>query len=540
MTGWNRIYRWVHVNPRLLLIIWPFLVAVLILLLLATTSIQIVSSTRAYVGGESIWSKAQKEAVYHLYRYAQSHDDTDYNAFLTAIAIPEGDHAVRIELEKPSPDLVIARNGFLAGQNHPDDIDGMIWLFRRFRRVSFLDKAIELWAKADPLIADLHTTGEKLHAQVRAGDATPQSLEPILAEIQRINAEVTPLATAFSDTLGEASRLTQQGLKIFLTMSALLLVVAGIYLSRRMQRRNDAFEQALRLSEERYNLAINGSNDGIWDWELPSNKIYYSPQVNDFLGREGLDSYTTTEAFLEILHKDDRESVLLALRNHLTRDTTYDVEFRALRNSGDHRWLRMRGNAIRDTKGQPTRMAGSISDITDRKLAEVQLRYQASHDALTGLINRHEFEHRLSLLIAKTHHPCSKHAVLYLDLDQFRAINDSYGPRAGDEVLRQVGAVLHRHVPEGHTVARLGDAEFGVLMENCPPDAAHEIAEELRQAIDSFEFVWREFTFNLTASIGLARVGDGLNSLAEIMSAADTTRFVDKERGRNRVNVFIR
>ena len=540
VTGWDRIYRGVHVNPRLLLIIWPFLVAVLILLLLATTSIQIVSSTRAYVAGESVWSKAQKEAVYHLYRYAQSHEETDYHAFLTAIAIPEGDHVVRIELEKPSPDLVVARNGFLAGQNHPDDIDGMIWLFRRFRRVSFLDKAIALWAKADPLVADLHAVGEKLHAQVQAGDVTPPSLAPILAEIQRLNAEVTPYATAFSDTLGEASRRTQQGLKTFLTISALLLVLAGIYLSRRMQRRNDAFEQALRLSEERYNLAINGSSDGIWDWELPSNKIYYSTQVNDFLGREGLDSFTTTEAFLEILHKDDREAVLLALRNHLTRGTTYDVEFRALRNSGDHRWLRMRGNAIRDAMGQPIRMAGSLSDIADRKLAEVQLRYQASHDALTGLINRHEFEHRLGLLTAKTRQACSKHAVLYLDLDQFRAINDNYGPRAGDEVLRQVGAVLHRHVPEGHTVARLGGDEFGVLMENCPPDLAHQIAEDLRQAIDHFQFVWREFTFNLTASIGLARVGDGLNSLSEIISAADAASFVAKDQGRNSVHAFIR
>ncbi len=273
---------------------------------------------------------------------------------------------------------------------------------------------------------------------------------------------------------------------------------------------------------------------------MPSNKIYYSPQVNDFLGREGLDSYTTTEAFLEVLHKDDRESVLLALRNHLTRDTTYDVEFRALRNSGEHRWLRMRGNAIRDVNGQPTRMADSISDITDRKLAKMQLRYQASHDALTGLINRHEFEHRLSLLIAKTHHPCSQHAVLYLELDQFRVMNNSYGPRAGDEVLRQVGAVLHCHVPEGHAVARLGAAEFGVLMENCPPNVAHEIAEELRRAINRFEFVWREFTFNLTASIGLARVGDGLNSLAEIISAADTTSFVGTDQRHGHVNISIR
>lgn len=177
------------------------------------------------------------------------------------------------------------------------------------------------------------------------------------------------------------------------------------------------------------------------------------------------------------------------MRNHLTRGTTCDVEFRALRSSGDHRWLRMRGNAIRDAMSEPIRMAGSISDITDHKVAEVQLRYQASHDALTSLINRHEFEHRLALLTANTRQPCSKHAALYLDLDQFKAINDIYGARSGDEVLRQVGAVLHRHVPQGHTVARLGGDEFGVLMENCPPDLAHQIAEDLRLAIDHFQFV---------------------------------------------------
>jgi hypothetical protein len=126
-------------------IVWPLLAVVALLALLGATSIDILSSVRAYVGGEGLWSKAQKESVYHLYRYAQTRAESDYRRYQEAIAVPIGDRKAREELEKPRPDLEVARQGFLAGRNHADDIADMIWLFRRFRNVSYIDSAIAIW-----------------------------------------------------------------------------------------------------------------------------------------------------------------------------------------------------------------------------------------------------------------------------------------------------------------------------------------------------------------------------------------------------------
>src|SRR6266480_6149316 len=134
-------------HRRLTLVTWPFLAVIVVLILLANESLNIASAGRAYVGGESLWSKAQKEAVYRLSRYTQSRSEDDFRAFRTAIAVPLGDRRSRLELEKRDPDLAVVREGFIAGGNHPDDIAGMIALFRRFRDVSFMRRAIDDWTE---------------------------------------------------------------------------------------------------------------------------------------------------------------------------------------------------------------------------------------------------------------------------------------------------------------------------------------------------------------------------------------------------------
>ena len=157
-------------HNRLLRITWPFLAIVVLLVLLASESLKIVSASRAYVGAESLWSKAQKEAVYSLFRYAQSRSEADYRSYLQSISVPMGDRRARLELSKEEPDLAVAREGFLAGKNDPEDVDGMITLFRRFRAVSFMRRAIGIWAEGDEGIAELNAAAQDLHAHVVAGD----------------------------------------------------------------------------------------------------------------------------------------------------------------------------------------------------------------------------------------------------------------------------------------------------------------------------------------------------------------------------------
>ncbi len=235
----------------------------MLLVLLASESLKIVSASRAYVGGESLWSKAQKEAVYSLFRYAQSHAEADYAAYLAEIAVPMGDHRARLELERPDPDLAVAREGFLAGKNDPDDVDGMIMLFRRFRDVSFMHRAIAIWAEADEHIAELNDAAAELHARISAGETRPEALGPILVHIDDVNRRLTPLEEAFSNTLGEASRRTQTILEVALVLTAMLLVLLGAAMSRRMLRASENLEAQLFAERDRAQVTLRSIAEGV-------------------------------------------------------------------------------------------------------------------------------------------------------------------------------------------------------------------------------------------------------------------------------------
>ncbi len=656
------------VSRRLLLIVWPFLAIVVLLVLLGIGSVDIMSSVRAYVGGESLWSKAQKNAAFYLHNYARTRSPDDYRRFTEAIAVPLGDRVAREELEKPAADLSIARQGFAAGKNHADDIPGMIRLFRVFRRVSYIDQAIAIWAEADRNITELVAAAGELHQLIDAG-ADPAQLRPVLARIDDINANLTPLEDAFSSTLGHASRVAQWVLAVVTLFAAISLVLLGILLSRRMLRESEAFENALQFSQERFALAVIGSNDGLWDWNVVTGEMYLSPRAKELAGYVDDDVENTPAAFLALLHPDDRHGAVEAIRAHLREDRAYDLEFRCLAKSGEYRWFRARGRSVRNAQGRAERMAGSVSDITDRKLAEAQLfgekeraqvtlesigdavittdvqglidylnpvaemltgwrtgeargqslqvvcqtldestrkalpnpvevvlregssikvpanvlllrrdgteiainesaapirdragaiagvvlvlhdvrrereyatqlSYQASHDALTGLINRREFEHRLSLALASARELGRHHAMMYLDLDQFKVVNDTSGHAAGDELMRQISMLLQEQLREGDTLARLGGDEFGVLLENCPAEHAVRIADELRQTVTDFHFVWHTRSFTIGVSIGLVNITDGAMTLADVLSAGDAACYVAKEKGRNRVQVY--
>jgi diguanylate cyclase (GGDEF)-like protein/PAS domain S-box-containing protein len=664
-----RISALLPISRRLLLIVWPFLAIVVLLVLLGLGSFDILSSVRAYVGGESLWSKAQKDSVHHLNNYARTRSEEDYRRFQEAIAVPLGDRVAREELEKPDPDFAVARRGFLVGRNHPDDIAGMIRLFRSFRRVSYIDRAIAIWAEADRNITELVAAAGELHRQIGEGTADAGQLRPVLTQIDEINARLTPLEDAFSYTLGQASREAQLALVIVTLTAAVSLVLLGIVLSRRMLRESEAFENALRFSEERFNLAVIGSNDGLWDWNVLTGEMYLSPRTKELAGYADHEVENTPAAFFALLHPDDRAAAVGAVRAHLRDDHAYDLEFRGRTRTGAYRWFRARGRSVRNAQGWAVRMAGSVTDITDHKLAEAQLfaekeraqvtlesigdavittdvhglidylnpvaemltgwrtaearglalqvvcrtldeatrmalsnpaeavlrggagikvaenilllrrdgteiainesaapirdragavtgvvlvlhdvrrereyatqlSYQASHDALTGLINRREFEHRLSLALSSARELGRHHAMLYLDLDQFKLVNDTSGHAAGDELMRQISMLLQERLREGDTLARLGGDEFGVLLENCPAEPAIRIAEELRQTVTDFHFVWHTRSFAIGVSIGLVNIADGATTLAEVLSAGDAACYMAKEKGRNRVQVY--
>ena len=654
---------------RLLPIIWPFLVIVIILLMLSAESMSILVAARSYSEGESLWSKGQKRAMFSLLRYTETRAESDYYSYREAIAVPMGDQKARLELEKADPDFAAAWQGFIEGRNHPDDVPGLIMLFRRFRHIDFMAAVIALWTEGDRYIDELNVVAEELHTLIAAGKDTPQVLRTYRDRILEIDTRLTPLTDRFTRTLGDATRKTKTLLLIANLAAAGMLLPIGILLSRRMIRYRELAEQALKLSQERFNLAVTGSNDGLWDWNIVTGEMYYSPRFEELLGFRELEMGNSMDMLMSRVHADDRAAVDEAFRNHLQNGAPFDIEMRLLTKTADYRWFRSRGQSVRGATGKAIRMAGSITDMTDRRQAAsdlfaekeralvtlasiadgvvttdpdgwveylnpiaeqlsgwttatarglpmqailrmvdetnrklapnpiemvlreertveaastlllvrndgtevpimqsaapirsrsgeitgvvlvlhdvsrerqyvAKLSYQASHDSLTGLINRGEFERRLGLALKSAAQLGRHHAVMYLDLDQFKVVNDTCGHAAGDQLMRQVSAVLQRRLREGDTLARLGGDEFGVLLENCAPDNALRIADGLRQTVTECHFAWETRSFNIGVSIGLVNVEDGLFTLNEVMSAADTACYMAKEKGRNRVQVY--
>ena len=251
-----------HHRWALLRLTIPFIVALCGVLGLAIFCIDMLSAARAYAGGESEWSKAQKRAVIHLQRYAASGEHTDYQAYLSNMLIPLGDRRAREELDRPNPNPLIVEAGFVAGFNHASDVPGMALLYRHAQRLPQIRHAVEVWARADKALQQLQQHAERLH-QLRQQHAPAAQLEAELAAIREIDEHLTVLEHEFAQTLAEATRLTDHLLMWLLALVALLLAVIGIALSRRMIRQQEQQQHDLFAAEQRYRVFFESSIDAV-------------------------------------------------------------------------------------------------------------------------------------------------------------------------------------------------------------------------------------------------------------------------------------
>lgn len=298
---------------------------------------------------------------------------------------------------------------------------------------------------------------------------------------------------------------------------------------------------ALRESEERYALAVRGANDGLWDWNLQSNVVYYSPRFRDLLGIDEPPASTRgTSAWLARVHPDDLPRLTRELASLRDGETNQLMnEHRVAAPGGGYLWILARAATARDGDGKPYRMAGSISDITVRKTYEAQLLRDAFHDSLTGLPNRSLFLDRVGRLLERAkRHKGSRCAVLAVDADRFKVINESLGSHIGDRMLVALARVLAAQVRDGDTVARLGGDEFGILIEDVRSTAdAIAAAERIFSALteplrDSGHEVFA------AVSIGIALSGPEHSRAEDLLRDADTAMYRAKARGRDRYELF--
>lgn len=297
---------------------------------------------------------------------------------------------------------------------------------------------------------------------------------------------------------------------------------------------------ALRLSEERYALAVRGANDGLWDWDLTTNRIYFAPRWKTMLGYEENMITDSPEEWFSRVHPLDVERVRAEVADHLSGQTPQlQTEHRMLHHDGTYRWVLTRGLAVRDDNGKAVRAAGSQTDITQRKSAEDRLLHDAFHDSLTGLPNRALLLDRLSRSIVRMHrHADYRFAVLFLDLDGFKLVNDSLGHQCGDQLLIALSRRLEMCLREGDTVARLGGDEFVILIDDVddPMDVLNLAERVLADLQVPFTLSGHEMVS--TASIGIALSGPQYTQAEVLLRDADIAMYQAKSRGKAGFVVF--
>ena len=447
--------------------------------------------------------------------------------------------------------------------------------------------------------------------------------------------------------------------------------VAVVRMSGSLQDIHAAKEAAAEISalQERYRRAEAGSTNGLWEWDLDSDRMWYSDNFNALLGRNKIEALASTRRSLSaLLHMEDKARVEAAITANLSEQIPLDVEFRMITDDGEVRWFRSRAMSQRVENGRVIRLSGSLYDVHQLKLAQIALHdeqdklqttlsslgepvvttdaagkiefvnqaaenllgiaanavlgrsfdevfeirshglhevmqspvrqclavtcdytggegllrlgshaelaieftarkirsatdrtygvvllirdvtekrqqaeiilHRASHDALTGLVNRYEFERRLARVIAQPLNEPDAHAMLFLDLDRFKAVNDTCGHAGGDELLRQVAVLLKAELRRRDTVARFGGDEFAILMEYCNLQQAERVVQAIRERLANFRFPWHTGHFSIGVSVGLLMIGKNVGSLAAVLCDADAACYMAKKLGRNRVHVF--
>ena len=299
-------------------------------------------------------------------------------------------------------------------------------------------------------------------------------------------------------------------------------------------------EEKLRVSEERYTLAVGGANDGIWDWDLDTDTVYFSPRWKSMLGFMDGEIGDQPEELFGRVHPEDLTKLKEDVNLHLEGLTPHlQSEFRVFHKDGAYRWMLYRGLAVNNNGSRPARLAGSQTDITDRKRAEQLLEHKALHDELTDLPNRALFMDRLGHVLEHARrHPEYQAVVLFMDLDRFKLINDSLGHATGDMLLIAISRRLLGCLRPNDTISRFGGDEFAILLEDIKQiSEATRIAERIqRELTKSFELNGHRVI--TTASIGIALVSSSYQRAEDVLRDADNAMYRAKTRGKARYEIF--
>jgi len=297
-----------------------------------------------------------------------------------------------------------------------------------------------------------------------------------------------------------------------------------------------AAEYKLMEAESRYRDLVETAHDMVWSMDMHGHWTYlndatrriYGYEPEEMLGRD----------FIEFQAAESYERDIAAFARVLDGHELLTYETIHLDKEGNHRYICFNAKPLFDGKGKVIRITGTARDVTEQKIFERELTYQAQHDSLTGLYNRNYFQTELQRLISRVARSGAECALLYLDLDQFKYVNDTLGHAAGDRLLLECTNLLKANIREGDLLARFGGDEFTVLLYNVDKAATERVAENLRKLFESYRFMDSGKTFNVTCSIGITLVNSETSSVDEVMSQADLACNISKTQGRNCVHMY--
>jgi len=299
-------------------------------------------------------------------------------------------------------------------------------------------------------------------------------------------------------------------------------------------------KEYLSQNEERYSLAMRASNDGLWDWNLKTNKIYYSDRWKEMLGFNDDEISDTPDEWLSRIHQEDHDRVRASIDAYLEGTTSnFEIEYRIRHFSGNYLWMMAKGLAIRTSSGRATRFAGSQTDVSERKSNEEQMIYDALHDTLTSIPNRTLLLDRIrQSLVRRKRYPKTSFAIIFIDLDRFRLVNESLGHIHGDELLQLISARLKETIPIGDTVARLGGDEFSVLLQDIESVRDVEaIAKDIQNSFSKPFFLGDKEVF-ASASMGIAHSDNNYKTPEEILRDSELAMYRAKRGGKSQSIVF--
>lgn len=463
----------------------PFIAVIGVLLALCIGGYQVLSAVRAFVGGESLWSKGRGVAMAHLRLYAATSEPVAYLRFSIALQAPLGDRRAREAMDAEVPDLESARAGFLSGGNHVDDVDGMVWLYNAFSGTPLLRDAVLAWRQGDDLIEELRDTGRELQARLHRGERlNAAEMARLEARLQNLDDRLIIQEKRFSESLGIASRNTLRLLQVAVVALALVMGAAVVVSVSRTLSRSEKQRRQLVEVHQRWSLAAAVAGIGVFEWRGSDGRYHLDERASALFGipagEEG--GFIERKAWRELLLDEDMDRLREALAQGRREGVPFRVRYRVRHPDGSLHHLETVGFQQVDDEGGVKRVLGVVHDVSEEE-ERTQLNIEKAAAERTGRA-RMEFLSRLSHELRTP-----LNAVLGFSQLMLTDANDALSPSAtertrhivsaGQHLLHLVDDVLDvTRIDSGQLTVHVGPVELGAVLQ-----AALQQVEPQRQAL---------------------------------------------------------